>query len=417
MHLHASKEALKLGHPLSVLTEEGVPKDIFGLLGDVAGTKVPRQRGGHATPTTSSLEHYLDAVAAEIEEAFAEADDLFQGALLKAAARGTGNSICTRCAAQAGASAHVCTFKVADQVKDLAAVTDRGLCLQPITELFDYCAKLAGRLYGLSASAEPLLILETGFEQAHNEMMDSVLHGSVREAAPRGGRTCRLVSIKLSAGKWRPSDYLGIVTVLFHECFSHGFCAVNVQQGLQSIAFHEGWMDCVGVAALRGELNRLPNQVPPAECLGGQHVAYLYRSEFLGALDLLHMRRYGASASLFPEVNDYIKGKNALEALRKMLMIQLAGEVTDLESVAAKTLLTASTALNADSSWTHEERGRFVSAMVQCFAKPSHELVDEAVKKHSITRSLESLIAHPKRHAVKFARQVQAIAAADSPFT
>lgn len=409
LHLHASRAALALGRPLPDLLEEEVGASVFNRLVSISESKLPPSRplAVPARGAPAVLERYLAEVGEELEHRFADQLQTSHAPLIHAAGRGAGSDLCTRCAATGGPQSHQCSFRVADGKADEVTLRERGLCLDPVRELFEYSAGLALRLYGLSRQTAPELILETGHRPKRNALLDTAVFGSIHEADARGPRRRRIVKILISTDRWQPLDYLSLLAVLFHECFVHGVCGVDVDD-VDAKPFHEGWMDCVGVAMLRAEMAHLSSHPePPPESQAGRHVAYVYRSEFMAQMELLHERRYGASPSTFPEVASYEKGRRALRALRQMLVLTLLGTFSDVEVRVETILARMSLALNADAGWVNEERARFVTALVANFARTTHALVAKACEDHGATPWLEQLAADPQGGALIFSRRIQ----------
>jgi hypothetical protein len=178
-------------------------------------------------------------------------------ALLDSYIQVSSKAICTSCAASVGPSAHVCRWTAETRDDDGATLRERGECIAQVQDLFRFCNATTNTVYADALRSTPpqTVVLTTGPRDSPDHPLSISVCGDTFEQAP-GSILLRRVHIGFYVQAFNVDDYLSLVPILFHECFAHAYCGVNVARAEDDIAvsFHDGWMDCIAMWVLEETL-------------------------------------------------------------------------------------------------------------------------------------------------------------------
>ena len=278
-----------------------------------------------------------------------------------------GSGICAQCAQRRGQSTG-CRWTEASQDGDQQALA-QGDCIELVQELFKLSNRIAHDAYAASLGASPpqTVSFSTGFRKVKDSHLNLSIHGEVTEA--RGSVLLRQVHAGFYVEGFGIHDYLSLLPVLFHECFVHAYCGVNVVGGKANVSkpFHDGWMDCIATWVL---IDKLRSATPLAVPLR----VHRHRDAFSKQAVELRQKRYSQELlDSAPDAEDWGYGAEALGALEWLArkVLEARGEVP-IEPTLRLLLVNLSVALNV-SNISHSDRASLVEVLFTRYAQGSDE--------------------------------------------
>jgi hypothetical protein len=312
----------------------------------------------------AAIDAYFQRVSTALQPAAAAVGGSAEaGTLLAALGSGLASVPCASCVAgrQGAHSQHLCRWTLTAQAADKTTLANRGKCLEPFFELFDWAESISRGAYQAVLAQAPTQLLEfsTGVLGGPNAQLGTGTDGLTQEVDPRKTRNV-LVLLDARTPNQRLltlDDFLSMLYILVHECLVHGFCAVNVEEKAATLSrsFHDGWMDCVA-AAMVGE----------AALRGGPGIRR-YGQLFKQQMDRTRTVRYDTQKpTAAADAVKWTRGADAFEAMEFLFesaFVNLGRPVVE----ARERMLAFSLMVNACPSVSHDERGKLVATLNQYF--------------------------------------------------
>lgn len=153
---------------------------------------------------------------------------------------------CARCS-----PATPCSGK--DRLSDDETVARRGVCIQPLRNVFDFAREVAQAVF---SEVHRSCALHFRTAPLHDSGQDDVFNLAVSAVTDEETPELRHAILQVSAKEFELSDYLATLYILFHECFCHGLYGIPLKSTAagKSDPFSEGWMDWVGLQVLTNAL-------------------------------------------------------------------------------------------------------------------------------------------------------------------
>jgi hypothetical protein len=385
LRLRTATTILATGQPYEAFAEDSPAEAVLGtfdlaVAGQMAVAGRMRRTDDEARHEGPALDAYFSRVGRQLVEQADSAAKRSQlaGILLTSLADACSRPVCRQCASQGGTNEllHMCRWTSSSEAEDDQTISTRGACLQPITELFSFARDTAMAAYENACKAALPIVFE--FTSGHDEMnneLDLAIHGLTNESAD-SPLQARVVRLRFCVESFGVDDYLSLPYVLLHECLVHGLCGVDIedQQAIQSIAFHEGWMDCVAYAVLKRAL-AFPVAHPG-------HPIALHPNQFSRQTLRVRETRFNRSRpGRSKDVMKWILGEYAFHAMSRIFAIaaareeDAAGEMAESNGLGLDALIEFSLSIN-QSDLSHSLRAEFVRNVNRHYVR--QDVVQEA---------------------------------------
>jgi len=348
------------------------------------------------------LDGYMKEVRSRLSEFPSRTVSAKARSVLRAYVTACSTNLCEGCSSKTNPPSVPCQWTKASQDEDQRAVESRGACIEPVREVFRFCDKLAKAAYANALGHEPpqTVTLSTGPSEVNDSPLEIAMRAEVDDSV---STLLREAHLAFYVPEFKLSDYLALLPVLFHECFVHGYCGVNVKgKGVDvSKPFHDGWMDCISTWVLTDTLRG-------ATALAPKRIV-TYRGEFLARVESFRDRRYREELlDKHDDASDWAAGAEALSALQWLCRRALedTGQVP-LEPTLRLLLVNLSVAINA-SGVSHGERASLVEVLSTKYGFGTDEERGQALADGpEILDCIAEYLA--RRDPVAFVRQVAAI--------
>jgi len=367
LKLHASEQLLTLGQPMTVLCLDADAAAVLTSFENLTDSACPVTRHSTIAPGDAQSEPPLDRqfarVASRLETDNRRPDLSVLGTRsLDLLAKVAHAGVCVSCAASSPKpNPHTCRWQPTTERADARTLRERGRCLLPARQVYEFCTQLATREYQAALKVESSIRLSwaTGFTNESDPHLEIALAGATLEDPASGGE--RTVRVAFHVHEFSFTDYLTLPYLVAHECLVHGYCGVELEHedADWSKPFHDGWMDLVAYSILQKELKH-------CSLTGSSHPVARYHSEFSRQAHCLREKRYDESGqSAPPDVIVWRAGAQALETFTCVVGRALWSldrcSLDDSQRIEQQVNL-ISLAINA-SSISHEHRGQLVDAI------------------------------------------------------
>jgi len=374
LRLNVAKAILEQGQAASVLLMDAGVSRVLRRVDDLSLSEAPegddefRQPEESGDESGAPLEVYFAAVRnaliAKSKNDTSSAAKALANSIVSACLRG----VCHACAASGVVGqTQICQWTEETRDSDAEAVEARGLCLDPIREIFVFCRDTARAAYSeaLGANPEQSLTLVTSHTQQLNAQLGLRIDGETKERGRDSNE--RLIDITFLVEQFGIRDYLSLLYVMFHECFAHGYCGVGIvePESDRSKAFHEGWMDCIAAAVLEDTLRVAPPANP-------NHPIALYADEYLRQMLTVRAYRFDQwRASPASDVIEWLCGADALETFRWLLarvLVEFGIPPHEVLQIVSGEVARLSIYMNG-SDIPHATRAEFVAVLSRSYSR------------------------------------------------
>jgi hypothetical protein len=381
---HASRGIVRHGTPLARLERDPSSQVAIDKLQQLANASAPgnsqtwaHQPAGPVPPVQEYFESVGDAYRLHMQRHRGNQTPTPIEVVLQAACD---RPLCDDCKATAGSAGHTCNWTASTDAVDRQTVEDRGLCVEPIREVFEFCEAIAADAYQSAAGAF-YAGLQIDFSSANlgasNAFLNIALDGTTRDAAVIGGGGGRDVTLSIRWEDFNPRDYLASAYVLMHECVAHGHCGLKLASAgaNRALSFEDGWMDRIALEILRISASSAAFQPQ-------QNVVAWGLSEFVSMGGEVQARRVQYWAAGAPkEAQEWAAGVLALEVFERLFVAATrhhAALIPAGSSVASE-VIKASLLINASPHLPYLTRRDFVNELLRRFESSSEAARQAAI--------------------------------------